>query len=70
MRRRDDGIRILLGNVAGNQPQRCLSDFCFHENDRIARPAPCPTEIDRPVKPIPLCRNQDGLVLFQIFLDG
>jgi hypothetical protein len=52
MRRRDNGVRILFCDVAGNQPQRCLSDFCFHENDRIARPAPCPTEIDRPVKPI------------------
>ena len=47
MRRRDDGIRILLCDVAGNQPQRCLSDFCFHESDRIERPAPCPPEFGR-----------------------
>jgi hypothetical protein len=52
MRRCDDSFCILLCNVAGNQSQRCLSDFCFHKNDRIARPAPCPPEFGRRVKQI------------------
>ena len=39
MRRRDDGIRILLCDIARNQPQRCPSDFCLHGrgNDTLRR---------------------------------
>jgi hypothetical protein len=47
MRRCDDGVGILICNVPGDQPQRYLSDFCFHENDRIAHPALCPPEFGR-----------------------
>src|SRR6266480_4639773 len=31
----DDRIRVLIGNIAGDETQCCLSDFSFHNTRRV-----------------------------------